>query len=79
MDADLTVNASGTWCPVPIIEISKAMRRLAAGGVVLLLATDPAVERDLRHWCTSTGNELLSFESKSGVFRAYVRKPTSSP
>ncbi len=74
MLVDLTVDAAGTWCPIPILNLAKAFRGLRSGGVVLLLATDPAVKRDLEAWCASTGNQLVSSRWEGGVFRAHVRK-----
>ncbi len=74
MDSQLTIDATGTACPVPIIELAKAIRRLAAGETVVLLATDPAARQDVAAWCASTGHELISVSLESGVLRAQVRK-----
>ena len=74
VDSLLTVDATGTACPVPIIELAKAIRRLAAGEMVVLLATDPAARRDLEAWCASTGHELISITLETGILRAQVRK-----
>ncbi len=74
MRAELTIDASGRACPVPIIELAKGIRRLEAGQVALLIATDPAVKPDLEAWCASTGNELLSLSGEGGTYVAQVRK-----
>ncbi len=74
MRAELTIDAAGTACPVPILELAKGIRRVAAGQVILLIATDPAVRLDLDAWCASTGNELLSFRADGGTYLAQVRK-----
>ncbi len=50
------------------------MRSLAPGEVVLLLATDPAVEADLHAWCESTGATLERFEPGASELKAWVRK-----
>jgi len=59
---------------VPIIELAKAIADANPGQVLLLIATDPAVEADLLQWSSATRNELLSFQSERGIFRAYVKK-----
>jgi tRNA 2-thiouridine synthesizing protein A len=74
MDSPLTVDATGTACPVPIIELAKAVRRLAPGEIVILLATDPAAARDVGAWCESTGHQLVSLGFENGILRAQVRK-----
>ncbi len=74
MRAELTVDAAGAACPVPILELAKAIRQVTTGDVVALLATDPAVKRDLEAWCESTGHQLLSFDSDGTLLRARVRK-----
>ncbi len=74
MDRELTVDASGAACPVPIIELAKAIRRVAAGETVVLIATDPAARRDVIAWCESTRHALLSLTFEGGIVRARVRK-----
>ena len=74
VDSLLTIDATGTACPVPIIELAKAIRRLAAGETLVLLATDPAARRDVEAWCASTGHQLISVTLETGILRAQVRK-----
>ena len=68
------VDARGSACPVPILELARALRAVGAGDEVLLLATDPAVEPDVRAFCEATGHVLLSFEAREGEYRAHLRK-----
>ncbi len=73
-DSILTLDLSEKFCPVPIVELAKALRQLAVGCQVELLATDPGVESDLAAWCRSTGNELLRAAWEGGRYRALVRR-----
>jgi len=68
------VDARGSACPVPILQLARALRAAEAGDEVLLLATDPAVEPDVRAFCDATGHVLLSFEAGEGEYRAHLRK-----
>jgi tRNA 2-thiouridine synthesizing protein A len=70
------VDARGTACPVPILELARAMRRIAPGETVLLLATDPAIEPDVRAFSEATGHILVRFEAAEGEYRAHLRKVT---
>ena len=69
-----TVDARGLFCPLPILELAKAIRSLEPGQELLLLATDPAAREDLTAWCEATGHALLSLELEPGGLRARVRK-----
>lgn len=71
---DLTIDTSGTYCPIPVIESQKAMRRLDGGQVLLVIATDPGVETDMPDWCKSAHHELLALVREGSTFRIYVRK-----
>lgn len=74
MTADITVDARGRACPVPIVELARALKAAATGSLVLLLATDPAVEPDVSAFCRATGHALERFEADAGSYRVWVRK-----
>jgi tRNA 2-thiouridine synthesizing protein A len=68
------IDARGSACPVPILELARALRGIQPGEEVLLLATDPAIEADLRAFCGATGHVLLSLRAGNGEYRAHLRK-----
>jgi tRNA 2-thiouridine synthesizing protein A len=74
MEVKKTVDTQGMFCPVPILELAKAIRELGELEVVVLLATDPAVREDLKAYCAATGHALLSFESVGTLFRGEIQK-----
>ena len=78
MTSDIIVDAVGRAFPVPIVELSRAIKAAAAGSLVLLLATDPGVEPDVKAFCQATGHALELFEADAGTFRAWVRKAASA-
>lgn len=57
---------------MPIVRLSTAVREMAAGEELIVEATDPAFEADVRAWAEMTGNALVAFES-DGVHRARIR------
>jgi TusA-related sulfurtransferase len=73
MQPDLRVDASGRYCPVPILELAKAVRRVGPGTLVELVATDPGVEQDLPAWCEATGHTLLRLERTGTHYVGWVR------
>ena len=39
--ADATLDATGLLCPLPVLKARRALKPLAPGGVLEVLATDP--------------------------------------
>jgi tRNA 2-thiouridine synthesizing protein A len=79
MEADVRIDTSGAACPVPILEIAKAIRRLPAGAVVELISTDRGLEADLPAWCEATGHALLRLERRGASYVGWVRKAGEVP
>jgi len=65
----------GMSCPMPMLKLSMATRKGAAGDVFEVVCDDAAFEPDVKSWCEKTGNELTSF-SKSGkdIFATITKK-----
>lgn len=57
--AALTLDCRGMRCPRPIIEIARRLGEVPVGGLVALLADDPATTPDLAAWCRMRGQELV--------------------
>jgi tRNA 2-thiouridine synthesizing protein A len=52
------VDARGLSCPLPVIELARAVERAPVGGQVRLLATDPAAQVDVPVWCRMQRHRL---------------------
>lgn len=52
------VDSLGRRCPLPIIQTAKALKELAEGECLTLLADDPATKPDLYAWARMTGNTV---------------------
>lgn len=74
MDSAVRVDTSGAYCPMPILEIAKVMRRLPVGALVELISTDRGLEADLPAWCEATGHELVRLERRGTSYVGWVRK-----
>ena len=71
---DVKVDARGLNCPMPIVRTAQAVKALASGGTVEVLATDPGSVKDFAAWSKSTGNELVEQSVDGGVYRFVMRK-----
>ena len=68
------LDARGKSCPLPIVLTAKAVKTLALGEELSILADDRAFVPDIEAWCRKTGNELLGIETKDGFFEAKLRR-----
>ncbi len=64
----------GLQCPLPVVKTAQAIKKLPAGELLELLATDPGVEPDMNAWSRRTGNELVSIEREGDVYHVLIRK-----
>ena len=68
------LDCSGLSCPMPIVKTAKAIRTMASGELIEVIATDPGSASDFPAWCTSTKNELVTMAEEDGVYRYVIRK-----
>lgn len=69
-----TVDARGLNCPMPIVKTAQAMKLLAAGQALEVLATDPGSVKDFEAWSRTTGNPLLEQSLDAGVYRFVLQR-----
>lgn len=70
----VVVDTRGSFCPVPVIKTSEAIRNVDEGYVIEVISDDPAIEFDLPAWCNSTGHEIVSSSKKGADYFFLVRK-----
>jgi tRNA 2-thiouridine synthesizing protein A len=73
-EPDRTLDASGSYCPFPIVETAKAIRSMAPGAVLLVIATDPGIATDMPMWCKATHHDHLATFREGASWKSYVRK-----
>ena len=71
---DHILDATGLFCPEPVMLLHNTIRDIAVGEVVQVLATDPSTQRDIPKFCRFLGHELLAEEEFDGNYRYLVRK-----
>lgn len=70
----ITLDLKGLACPLPVLRANKAMRGLAPGDELEVLATDLAAPADFRSYCKTAGHELVASLEQDGVFSFLLRK-----
>ena len=73
-DSSTFLDTSGLQCPLPVLRARKAMKAVAAGGLLEVVATDPSAVADFQAYCQTTGDRLVSWNEADGRFTFQIRK-----
>ncbi|HTZ79367.1 MAG TPA: sulfurtransferase TusA family protein [Stellaceae bacterium] len=68
------LDAKGLRCPLPVLKARKALKDVAAGGVLRVLATDPGAVKDFEAFCKTTGHRLLAHRAEGEVLIFEIEK-----
>lgn len=72
--ADKVLDATGLFCPEPVMLLHKAVREMEPGAVLQVLATDPSTQRDIPKFCAFLEHSLLGSDEQGGQYRYWIRK-----
>lgn len=72
--ADKVVDARGSFCPGPLMELIKAIRDEPVGAVIDVLSSDLGSTKDIPAWVEKAGHELLEIKEDQGYWHVLVRK-----
>lgn len=72
------LDLKGLSCPLPVLRANKALRGMAAGERLRVLATDPASVKDFRSYCETTGHALVAVSEAGGVYSFLIQKKGES-
>jgi TusA-related sulfurtransferase len=70
----LIVDALGKACPVPVIDLARAVAEAEVGDEVVLLADDPGAKVDIPVWCRMKGHELVAVDHDDDGWRFRIRR-----
>ena len=66
--AALSVDARRLLCPMPVIRLQDAIKKVTSGEQVEITCTDPGAMNDIPAWCRINKHTLLSSENVDGEF-----------
>ena len=70
-----TLDTKGLSCPLPVLRARKALRAVVPGGLMRVLATDPAAVDDFRAFCDQTVHGFVAAaEPEPGLFEITLKK-----
>jgi TusA-related sulfurtransferase len=71
---DRVLDMRGFQCPIPVVKTNLAIREMADGEVLKVLATDKGALSDFPAWAEDTGNQLLSSGEEGDALVFFIRK-----
>lgn len=69
-----TIDARGSFCPGPLMEIIKAMKTSAVGDVLEVWSNDQGSVKDIPEWVNKVGHELVYTENAGDYWKIAIRK-----
>jgi tRNA 2-thiouridine synthesizing protein A len=61
--AERLLDTRGLSCPLPVLKAQKALKAMAPGERLRVLATDPKAVQDFDAFCEATGHRLVERET----------------
>jgi len=74
MGADVRVDCRGETCPVPLVEVRKALRKASQGDLVEVLGTHPASKEEIPMAAKALGLEVVSVEGTDNDWKICIRR-----
>ncbi len=72
--AEVKVDVRGQTCPIPLVQVRKALRKAQPGDIVEVVGTHPSSKKEIPMAVKALGLELLSVEEESGVWTIRIRR-----
>ena len=69
-----TVDARGSYCPGPLMELIRAIRESQVGDVIAVYSSDKGSRTDIPKWVEKAGHRLVALESRDGYDEIVVEK-----
>ena len=69
-----TIDARGSFCPGPLMELIRGIRESQVGDVLAVLSSDKGSKIDIPKWIEKAGHRLIVVETLDGYDRIVVEK-----
>jgi tRNA 2-thiouridine synthesizing protein A len=69
-----TVDARGSFCPGPLMELIRVIREAQVGDVIAVLSSDRGSRIDIPKWVDKAGHTLLAIHARDGYDEIVVVK-----
>ncbi|MEM0204005.1 MAG: sulfurtransferase TusA family protein [Archaeoglobaceae archaeon] len=70
----VVIDARGSYCPGPLMELIKTIKKAPVGEMIELLSSDASSAKDVPEWVKRAGHELVEVKKEGDHWRIVVRK-----
>lgn len=71
---DKEIDARGSFCPGPLMELIRAIKAAPLGNTVAVLSSDPGSGKDIPLWTQKAKYEFVGAFPEDGYTRYVIRK-----
>ena len=68
------IDARGSFCPGPLMELIAGIKLIEIGDELEVLSSDKGSSSDIPEWVNKVGHEIVSNTEEDGVWHIVVRK-----
>ena len=72
--AKRVVDARGSFCPGPLMELIRAIRESGPGQIIAVYSSDTGSKTDIPKWVEKAGHRLIGIERRDGYDEIVVEK-----
>lgn len=69
-----TLDARGSYCPGPLMELIRGIREAQVGAVLAVWSSDAGSRIDIPRWVEKAGHRLIGIEARDGYDEIIVEK-----
>lgn len=69
-----TIDARGSYCPGPLMELIRAIREGKVGDVIAVYSSDSGSKLDIPKWVEKAGHRLIELAPRDGYDEIVVEK-----
>ncbi len=68
------IDARGSFCPGPLMELIAAMKMVEVGDEIEILSSDRGSSTEIPEWIAKVKHEHVGTEEREGVWHVLVKK-----
>jgi len=68
------IDARGSFCPGPLMELIGAIKMVAIGDEIEVLSSDRGSANDIPEWLKKVGHEFLGSREEAGVWHIKLKR-----
>jgi len=72
--AEIKLDVRGETCPVPLVEVRKALRKAAPGDVIEVVGTHPSSKKEIPMAVKALKLEILGVEEEADTWKIRIQR-----